>query len=271
MKLAWLTDIHLNFLHHENGSRIFGQAVREEIDCDACVITGDIAEGNSLQYCLSEFKAGFEKPVYFVLGNHDFYNRSFKEVEDNVKKYLHKPDKGLVWLRISDPIKLNNNTCLVGCCGFYDGLAGNSFMSHVGMMDWDVIKDFAGKKRKDLLGAIKNKSHNLAIKAELNLEKACKAGYDNILFATHYPPFPEACWHMGKQSDENWLPWFTSVMMGNILAKIALKYPKKQFTVLCGHTHSEGIYKHFDNLIVYTGKAVYYKPNVHMVLDLTDV
>lgn len=265
MKLAWLTDIHLNFLH-ENGSRIFGQAVREEIECDACVITGDIAEGNSLQFCLSEFKAGFEKPVYFILGNHDFYNRSFKEVEDTVKKHLHKPDEGITWLTISEPVKLNDNTCLVGSCGFYDGLAGIGGLSRVGMMDWDVIKDFCGKITIDLL-RMKSRAYEMAMQAEVNLEKACKEGYENILFATHYPPFPGACWHMGQQSNEHWLPWFTSVTMGNILAKVALKYPEKKFTVICGHTHSEGIYKHFDNLVVYTGKATYYKPNVYMVLD----
>jgi predicted phosphodiesterase len=266
MKLAWLTDIHLNFLH-ENGSKIFGEMINEEIECDSCVITGDIAEGNSLQFCLTEFKLGFKKPVYFVLGNHDFYNRSFKEVETMVKKHLHDPQKGLFWLRISNPIKLNDKSCLVGSCGFYDGIAGSAGLSNVGMMDWDVIKDFCGKKRKDLLGSIKTVAHNLAVKAEINLEKACNAGYDNILFATHYPPFEKSCWHMGKQSDEDWLPWFTSVSMGGILAKIALKYPEKKFTVICGHTHSEGFYQHFENLVVYTGKAVYYKPNVNMVLE----
>lgn len=268
MKLAWLTDIHLNFLH-ENGSRLFGEVIKNEVECEACVITGDIAEGNSLQFCLSEFKAGFEKPVYFILGNHDYYNRSFKEVDDTVKKYLHKPEDGLVWLRISDPIKLNDATCLTGCCGFYDGIAGKAGLSNVGMMDWEVIKDFCGKKRKDLLSAIKNKAYELSLKAESNLEKACEK-YDEIIFATHYPPFPEACWHMGKQSDEDCLPWFTSVTMGNVLTKVALKYPNKKFTVLCGHTHSEGFYKHFDNLVVYTGKAKYYYPDVYKVLEINE-
>ena len=45
MKLAWATDIHLNFLT-TLARRRFLESVKEQ--ADALVVTGDIAESNSL-------------------------------------------------------------------------------------------------------------------------------------------------------------------------------------------------------------------------------
>jgi hypothetical protein len=40
------------------------------------------------------------------------------------------------------------------------------------------------------------------------------------------------------------------------------------FTVLCGHCHSPGIYRHAANLVVYTAKAKYGIPDLAGTLDL---
>ena len=76
MRLVWLTDIHLNFLDDPE-RRQFLKAVGER--SDAVAITGDIGESD--EHCRLPRRDGrdFEKPIYFVLGNHDFYRSSISK------------------------------------------------------------------------------------------------------------------------------------------------------------------------------------------------
>jgi Icc-related predicted phosphoesterase len=41
-KIAWLTDIHLNFLDSEARKKFYSSI--DQIECEAILITGDIAE-----------------------------------------------------------------------------------------------------------------------------------------------------------------------------------------------------------------------------------
>ena len=68
MRLAWATDIHLNFLAGIDRRR-FLESVNGQ--ADALVVTGDIAESNNLGEILRQMAAVLDMPVYFVLGNHD--------------------------------------------------------------------------------------------------------------------------------------------------------------------------------------------------------
>lgn len=76
MKLAWLTDIHLNFLPDEEA---FCASVAAT-DADAFVITGDIGEAPNVVMYLNQLDNYLERPIYFVLGNHDFYRGDFATV-----------------------------------------------------------------------------------------------------------------------------------------------------------------------------------------------
>ena len=73
MKLAWATDIHLCHAG-ESARRTFCQSVSEQ--ADLLVVTGDIAESQILGTALTALASQTERPVYFVLGNHDFYHGS---------------------------------------------------------------------------------------------------------------------------------------------------------------------------------------------------
>ena len=73
MRLAWATDIHLDHAT-ESARRRFCQSVNEQ--ADALVVTGDIAESHILGTALSALAEQTGRPVYFVLGNHDFYRGS---------------------------------------------------------------------------------------------------------------------------------------------------------------------------------------------------
>ncbi len=53
------------------------------------------------------------KPIYFVLGNHDYYKGQVNEVRDAMTA-LTKEQIHLYWLPASGMQKLDNNTVLIG-------------------------------------------------------------------------------------------------------------------------------------------------------------
>jgi hypothetical protein len=65
MRLAWATDIHLNFLT-ATARRRFLEPIGEQTD--ALVVTADIAESNSLGAMLQEVDSLVQRPICFVLG-----------------------------------------------------------------------------------------------------------------------------------------------------------------------------------------------------------
>ena len=86
MKLAWATDVHLNFLT-TMARRRFLEPIREQ--ADALVVTGDIAESNSLGAMLMVMDSLVGRPIYFVLGNHDFYKGSVAGTRSAVAEMIH--------------------------------------------------------------------------------------------------------------------------------------------------------------------------------------
>lgn len=78
MKLAWLTDIHLNFLDADERKRLYQEIINTK--CDGVLISGDIAEAPSIKNILQELAIFIKKPIYFVLGNHDYYRGQVGEV-----------------------------------------------------------------------------------------------------------------------------------------------------------------------------------------------
>ncbi len=70
MKLAWLTDIHINFLDDDERN-VFYQKITNA-QCDGILITGDIAEADCVVDLLAEMQNRINKPIYLGLGDHDY-------------------------------------------------------------------------------------------------------------------------------------------------------------------------------------------------------
>ncbi len=81
MRLAWLTDIHLNFVDAAQRRR-FMESVSDQSDVVA--VSGDIGESHDIARYLHEMDEVVQKPTYFVLGNHDFYRGSIVETRREV-------------------------------------------------------------------------------------------------------------------------------------------------------------------------------------------
>ena len=283
--VAWLTDPHLNFLRAPGAQEEFGRYVDndlQEFENPIVVITGDIAECPSFGPFLYAFARGLNEkrkiPVYYVLGNHDAYGSSIEKMKENARStnnFAKKEGVPLLWLTEAGVIELTKEIALVGHDGWYDAHFGDALRSGVDMADFYLIEDFSyldksGERQKMHHLAIIEKARYLgersAIEAEPALVAAAKK-YKHVIFATHVPPFKEACIHQGQVSDPNWLPWFSNRALGLRLVEIAYEYPDTFFEVLCGHTHSPGLVTILPNLVVRTGGAKYGVPDVFKVLN----
>ena len=91
------------------------------------------------------------------------------------------------------------------------------------------------------------------------------AAHEHVVLLTHVPPFREACWHLGRTSDDDWLPFFTCHAVGEVIRDCLRQHPERRLTVLCGHTHSAGNCRPAENLEVFTGSAEYGSPIVQQV------
>lgn len=268
MKLAWLTDIHLNFLKVESRQKFYECILAT--DCDALLISGDIAEAPSLIDILNEMAGQIKKPIYFIVGNHDYYRGSINDVRKELAE-LSTANANLFWLPATGLQQLPNNTMLLGQDGWADGRLGDYQNSPVSLNDSRMIADLFHKKmlsRQHLLQKMQALADMDASALKNDLIQAIKQQPQKIIVLTHVPPFKEASTHMGQVSDDNYLPYYSSKAIGDVLMPIAIANPAINFLVLCGHTHSDAKYQPRTNIIVKVGKAEYYKPAIQEIITV---
>ncbi|STX50461.1 phosphoesterase [Legionella busanensis] len=268
MKLAWLTDIHLNFLEVEARQKYYENIL--VTGCDAILISGDIAEATSLINILKEMVGQIKKPIYFIVGNHDYYRGNINDVRKALTE-LSTANANLFWLPASGLQQLPNNTVLLGQDGWADGRLGDYQNSPVSLNDSRMIADLFQEKmlgRQHLLQKMQGLADQDANALKNDLTQAVKQQPTKIIILTHVPPFKEVSQHMGQISDDNYLPYFSSKAIGDILMPFAIENPLIDFLVLCGHTHSGAEYQPRTNLIVKAGKAEYYKPGIQEIITI---
>lgn len=266
MKLVWLTDIHLNFIDENARQRFYQDIINTK--CDGALISGDIAEAPCLEDILKEMANFIKKPIYFILGNHDYYKGQINVVRDTMTALTHNHSM-LFWLPVSGVQQLSNDVFLVGQDGWADGRLGDYQNSRAALNDSRMIADLFQEKiisRFQLLEKMQKLADTDALQLKNDLEKAVSQNPKKIIVLTHVPPFKEACLHMRKISNDDWLPYFSSQVVGDVLMKIAQENSSIEFLVLCGHTHSEAKYQPIDNLIVRVGRAEYCHPSMQELM-----
>jgi len=264
MKLAWATDIHLDFLDAEGLERFTAEL--EGTGADAFLIGGDIAKAGSVERHLRSFEARLLRPVYFVLGNHDFYVGSIAKVRASMGE-LSRRSKLLRWLPAGGPVWLTPSTALLGHDGWGDARHGRPDTTPVRLNDFVMIEELSGVPRETRRDRLRALGDEAAAYVRRELPRALEARR-RAVFLTHVPPFRESCWHEGRISDDDWLPYFTCQAVGDALVETMRARPDCDLTVLCGHTHGEGTAEILPNLRVWTGGADYGRPRVERVLEL---
>lgn len=265
MKVVWLTDSHLEWLNDRRRSVFFKRVASEE--AEAVLVGGDYSAIDFLEASLLKLYKTAHVPIFFVLGNHDYYRSSISEVRELAQK-ISAEHKQITWLTAAGLVPLNDNIGLVGHGCWGDGVAGSFFESPLRLNDFKFIKELSGLDKHSQLEQIEG----LGVEAAEYLEKwATKAAesFKKVLILTHVPPFPEACLYLGKPSEEG-LPFFCSKAAGNALERVARKFPGTQFKVFSGHTHDAAEVQIMDNLSAKVAAAEYGKPNFE-VLDLAEV
>jgi predicted phosphohydrolase len=268
MKLTWITDVHLNFL--EKDERIDFYHTLIATNSDGVMISGDIAEATSIEHILKEM-ATIQKPIYFVLGNHDYYRGSINDLR-NTMIFITKDEPFLFWLPASGPQKLNDEVVLVGQDCFADGRYGDYTNSRVVLNDSRMILDLfqcSTLGKYQLLEKMQQLADQDAKELEKSIEQAVRSfNPQKIIILIHVPPFREVCMHDGKISNEDYLPFFSSKVTGKILIHAAESYPEIEFLALCGHTHSKGLFKPCSNLTVKAGASEYGEPSIQEVIEI---
>lgn len=264
MKLVWTTDIHLDSAGTKARNR-FLEAINKQ-DPDKVLITGDIATGTTLIEELEWLEKSIHAPIHFVLGNHDYYESSISHVRSTLRSWLakHSNSTQLSWLDIEGAIPLTDTCALIGQGGWGDARNGDFLETPIRINDHRLIKELTGLERPILQQKLQQLGTEAALELKRKLESITisKTDTEEIIVATHVPPFPEAAWYMGYSGAVDWIPDFTCKAIGDVLLSFAALNPAIQCTVLCGHGHHPGIVDMRENLRIHTGPAEYGKPTI---------
>jgi predicted MPP superfamily phosphohydrolase len=261
MAIAWATDMHLDSVEHSDAVRFC--AVVRESRVNALLISGDIADSSSVVRWLEFLDSHLEMPIYFVLGNHDYYGSSVQTMENVVSNL---GSSRLSYLPHSGPVQISEGISLVGHGGWGDCRIGNRDSFEI-LTDYFAIEDlretvdlevlraghFERRKLRAKLGELGDRAAELLaphlVEATLSSE--------SVVVLTHVPPFRQSCWHDNAISEDTWLPGFTCKAIGDLLMSVAREHTNISYTVLCGHTHGHGSANILPNLSVITGYGDY--------------
>jgi 3',5'-cyclic AMP phosphodiesterase CpdA len=263
-RIAWATDIHLNFVGQEQIVE-FCRSIKKE-EPDALLITGDIGEAHDVHRHLQLIGELVSVPVYFVLGNHDYYGSSIAEIRERVTS-MSRSISALTYLSVAGIVALSENTCFIGHDGWADGRFGDYAHSQVMLNDYRMIQELRDLSRRELLKRLHALGDEAADHFRSVLPQAL-TDFHHVIVATHVPPFREACWHEGNISNDEYLPHFACKAVGKVLAAAIRKRPDRRMTVLCGHTHSSGEAQILGNLTVKTGGATYGRPALNEIITV---
>lgn len=261
-KLLWATDLHIDAAEKAYLDQ-FHQFI-EASDPAAILVGGDISNGYQSLIHLKNMAERFKKPLYFILGNHDFYYGSIQKMRGKVKQ-LTAEVPNLVYLTDASVIELSATTALIGHDGWYDGKAGDFLKSDVILNDYfliDELKNLTPEARLATLNA-------MGAEAGRAMRKALSAAfqrYKKVILLTHVPPFVESCMHDGQMCDANWGPHFVSQTSGEALIEVAEQHLEKQLLVLCGHTHAAADVAILPNLRALTGESVLGAPSAQGII-----
>jgi len=265
---GWASDVHLDFLRGDSRQLVAFAESLVANDPTGIFLTGDVSNSKELVFHLSAIERVVQRPVYFVLGNHDFYSNSIEEVRKQVNE-VSNVSSYLKHVMTIPYVALTPQTALVGADGWYDAYNGDWRLSSFEMNDWRAIAEFyhvRGSKQ-----SIVNEARRLSLESATHVHDSIKKAvkyHKNVIVLTHVPPFKESHIYEGRVSDDGAQPWFTSQLMGNVLLDAAKAFPAHSFKVLCGHTHGEFHGAFANNLEVHVAGAEYGKPRLQGLVEV---
>jgi len=262
LRLAWGSDWHLDFVKgHE--IHTLCQTVKE--NADALLLTGDLSTAKLIRLHLKQLASQLDIPIFFTLGNHDYYQGSFASTETIVREAC-SACSNLVRLGQGEIVSFGN-TALIGVDGWADGRAGLGSTTQIRLNDSALIEDLCLGDARSLFAKMRELGDDSARYIAKMLPLASE-GATHIIVATHVPPFVEAARYNGRPSDEAFAPHFTNLALGQVLRDYASEHREINVTVLCGHTHGRFVFEAAPNLHVRVAGGLYRRPAIEEVLHL---
>lgn len=123
MKYTWITDPHFDHLECD-GFSIMIDLIKADRS-NGVILTGDITCSATCILLLKRLHKEIKIPIYFVLGNHDFYGGWIQSVRCTASM-LEEQHSDLKYLTTqTSPIELAPSVALIGHDGWYDARCGD--------------------------------------------------------------------------------------------------------------------------------------------------
>ena len=259
-RYVWTSDCHLDHLGADRQRLIeFAESLVIQ-NPTGIFITGDITTSKKLIYTLSAIEKVVQRPIFFVLGNHDFWEADTTQVRTAMKELTNVSP----FIRYMPTVlyqALTPATAIVGADGWYDAGVGSWQNSGVAMVDWTAMGDFAQvNKNKATVVTACRKLAQEGVQHIHNGIKAAVRYHKSVIVLTHVPPFAQANTKDGQPGSSDSMPWYVNSMLGTMLMDASKAFPAVHFNVLCGHTHSAWNGSIAKNLEVHVAGATYGKP-----------
>lgn len=254
-RFVWFSDTHLNLSVLPFLKRRFVGRLRTA-NPDGVFITGDISSGTWLESDLRFLATHFDKPVYFVLGNHDYHKRHIASVHADVQRLCSQHDN-LHWMTDEGVVTIAEDVALIGTEGWYDARLGDPKWLRW-TSDWYMTYDFLHManlaERLDMWRLMAERSAELI---EVRLRQALE-DHKTVYVMTHFPPWHEASRAPGSLMEQFWLPYNTNHAMGQAIERVMEGRKKKRVIVLAGHTHTPCHIRVANNIECMVARASYW-------------
>jgi 3',5'-cyclic-AMP phosphodiesterase len=293
MRIAWISDPHLVFV--TPSSKLPEDELTPFLEslagasCDALAISGDISESPQLLDHLRKLEQYVARPVFFVLGNHDYYHGSFVGTQHEVAT-LVAGSRHLCWLEQCGSIQLTDDTAIIGHGCWGDARYGELEGSRLVLNDWKVIEDLrywkrgphrlAGLKGIDVsaIDWLKCRlTHEdvdweplvqhlrfLGDEAAAHLRRVLPLALKDstrVILVTHVPPFVPTPAPRGHDS-ASWAPHAGCKAVGDAILEIMEPHPHARLLILSGHVHYNSVATIRGNIEQRTAWAEYGEPCV---------
>lgn len=251
-KFLWFTDTHLDKVSFWKKLSFLKTLDRERPT--GIILTGDISNGRQTISDLEMIANTVSCPIYFVLGNHDYYWSSIEKTHDKIRNMCAK-HSNLIWMSEAGVVHINEEVAFIGTEGWYNAEEGKpEYLQFT--FDWFMIDNFRKLINMEArIDAWRKIADDSATQITSLLEEAIKKDYKSIYILTHVPCWREATRDVGTFMEKLWLPYNTNLSLGRAIEKVMEKHKKKNVTVICGHTHTPEFIRVSRNISCQVGAA----------------
>jgi len=256
-KYLWFTDTHLDnsFLLQKY---FFFKEIKKE-NPKGIFLTGDISTGKKVVKDLESLAKHIDCPIYFILGNHDYYHSSFCQKHNEIKALCRKYTN-LHWLTQHNCFPLTEESCVLGTEGWYDCHFGEPEFTRF-TFDWFMIDElYSLPTHQDRIEYFKYLAEESCQIIERQLTFALE-NYKTIYLLTHFPPWAEATRDIGTLLEPFWLPYNVNYRLGKKIEQLMSGRKKKKLICLAGHTHTSNMVHVSRNIECIVHEASYTRPS----------